>query len=470
MEKAARAVRRSSIRFLSLGGGHSDLHVLISQIKDTRNSAKAFRTAQTAASHDLQRWASNEQNRAIQDVSNKLTELNVLWNEVQKDFIGRFKECQQMFEMVLEGEKLLSQGRSHLTSCEQKEQKVRRELKKAAKVASSDTIRILEARLTQAERSKEVALIEVSDRIRENEAVKLIRVKQGLLRVSEAYIEMGRKCSIIFETQRDIAHQLPDVHGRALEDIKYDGSCATSYYVDLARERLQNYRRQSHQLSSIPSADDPPPPYSVVESELDTSEESSSSRFSSPQVGQNISNTSTGSFSSPQTDQNISSHSSSSHQHRSTSSNSNPSPHQHPDHLPHSYSAPQIQAVVTAPNIRSYYHTPPAEDHAVQLNNLSENSPYISAEENYDSDDPEVNVNYYLGPERMHVSDQTTIDIQNVNGSTVDYCYPNQTLEPVAEHTYPRQQREPAVGYIHHGQEGEDCEEITGAMGGTQIW
>jgi hypothetical protein len=44
--------------------------------------------------------------------------------------------------------------------------------------------------------------ISVADRIRENEAVKLIRFKEGVTKVSEAYIELGRKTNILHEAQR----------------------------------------------------------------------------------------------------------------------------------------------------------------------------------------------------------------------------------------------------------------------------
>ena len=59
--------------------------------------------------------------------------------------------------------------------------------------------------------------------MRENEAVKLIRFKEGYLKLSTAYTELGRKCAIIFDAQRNITHQLPDVYERDLEDIKYTG-------------------------------------------------------------------------------------------------------------------------------------------------------------------------------------------------------------------------------------------------------
>ena len=63
----------------------------------------------------------------------------------------------------------------------------------------------------------------VEDKIRENEAVKLIRFKEGMMKISGAYTELGRKCAIIFEAQKNISHQLPDVYEKDLEDIKYTG-------------------------------------------------------------------------------------------------------------------------------------------------------------------------------------------------------------------------------------------------------
>ena len=42
----------------------------------------------------------------------------------------------------------------------------------------------------------------VCEKVRENEAVKMIRLKEGLIKMSEAYMMMGKKCSVLFEAQR----------------------------------------------------------------------------------------------------------------------------------------------------------------------------------------------------------------------------------------------------------------------------
>lgn len=123
-----------------------------------------------------------------------------------------------------------------------------------------------------------------------------------------------------------------------------------------------------------------------------------------------------------------------------------------------------------ARNVQSYYQTPSPDNQSDRLNNLSETPPYISADENYDSDDPEVNANYYLGPERMHVSDQTTAQDHSSSAGTTDQHYTRKQHEPAVDYNFPRQDPRPAVDYAYPGREADDCEEITGAMGGTQIW
>lgn len=61
------------------------------------------------------------------------------------------------------------------------------------------------------------------DRIQENEAVKLIRVKEGLLKISDSYLELAHKCHVIHEAHRDIAYQIPDVHSKGLHEMRYSG-------------------------------------------------------------------------------------------------------------------------------------------------------------------------------------------------------------------------------------------------------
>ena len=73
--------------------------------------------------------------------------------------------------------------------------------------------------------SLKLLFIIVSEKITENEAVKLIRFRGGLCKLSEAYTALGKRCQTIFEAQRELAQLLPDMSTvEHLGDVKYRGN------------------------------------------------------------------------------------------------------------------------------------------------------------------------------------------------------------------------------------------------------
>jgi hypothetical protein len=62
--------------------------------------------------------------------------------------------------MVLEGEHHIDHARTHVTACEMKATKLRKELKKTSKRGSAEEAQQLEIKLTQAERSCDQAQFE----------------------------------------------------------------------------------------------------------------------------------------------------------------------------------------------------------------------------------------------------------------------------------------------------------------------
>ena len=54
--------------------------------------------------------------------------------------------------------------------------------------------------------------------------MKLIRFKQSLLKLSQSYVELGHKCQVIFESQTNVALQLPDVDEESIRNITYTGN------------------------------------------------------------------------------------------------------------------------------------------------------------------------------------------------------------------------------------------------------
>jgi hypothetical protein len=93
------SLRRSSAKLRSLGSGHGELKLAVSQLRELRSATKAVAVAQEAAADDLTKWSSKEENRAIKDVVERVGELCRLWTDAQKQFADRLKEFRHTFEV-----------------------------------------------------------------------------------------------------------------------------------------------------------------------------------------------------------------------------------------------------------------------------------------------------------------------------------------------------------------------------------
>jgi len=262
MDKASKVLRRSSVRLRSAGSGHTDLQLVISEIKEMRIAARWFQNTQTSAADDLLKWGLRGENRAVKDAVSQLMELNMIWSDVQRDFLDHLKDYRQQFELMLEGENHVDRCKQKLTNLEAKESKIRKDLKKSMKKGSNEEIEELEVQLKQAVNAVNLAREEVTEAFKENEAVKLIRLKQNLLKVSESYVELAHKCIHVFEAQADVARALPDAPNTDIHDIKYTGATAVRNAVHEAKEKVQRYRRHSIPAVSCESTEPAqPPPY-----------------------------------------------------------------------------------------------------------------------------------------------------------------------------------------------------------------
>ena len=103
-------------------------------------------------------------------------------------------------------------------------------------------------KLSDAERAKDLAQFEAVEKIQENEVCKLIRLKEGLTKMSDGYIEMAHKMAIIFDAQKEVVQALPDVHDTAIHELKYTGGGFTKQAVHKAKNRLDKYHALKYKL------------------------------------------------------------------------------------------------------------------------------------------------------------------------------------------------------------------------------
>ncbi|XP_014287095.1 uncharacterized protein [Halyomorpha halys] len=258
MDKANQAIRRSSVKLKCLNSGHSDLNMIISDIGKMRSAFKSFHLAQATTWEDMAKWATKEKNVALQETFHILVDVFYLWSEVQLEFIAGLKKFKLQFERILESELLLDKSKGYLSSCEQKDHKIRKELKKATSKGNIDDAKQLTERQVETLALVKSAQTEVNSKALENEQVKLMLVKGGLLNVSSSYLDMVGKANILFHAHKEVSQCLPDVHDRNIEEIRYSGSETARNIVDKAKEAILCYKKSSN----IESA--PPPPYSRI--------------------------------------------------------------------------------------------------------------------------------------------------------------------------------------------------------------
>ena len=85
-------------------------------------------------------------------------ELLVFYTEIQKSFTDRLKEFTNQFEMILEGEKLVSGAKNQLEVANEKENRIRKEVNRASKRrdSGSSDLRDWTEKLVQAQREKDM--------------------------------------------------------------------------------------------------------------------------------------------------------------------------------------------------------------------------------------------------------------------------------------------------------------------------
>ncbi|GBN89823.1 hypothetical protein AVEN_198221-1 [Araneus ventricosus] len=67
---------------------------------------------------------------------------------------------------------------------------------------------------SEAEGAKYLAQVENIELSHKNEAIKIAQLKEGFLKLSEAYVKPANKRLFAFEAQQEVSHHLPDVHSR----------------------------------------------------------------------------------------------------------------------------------------------------------------------------------------------------------------------------------------------------------------
>uniref|UniRef100_A0A0K2VCF6 MyosinI heavy chainlike [Aplysia californica] n=1 Tax=Lepeophtheirus salmonis TaxID=72036 RepID=A0A0K2VCF6_LEPSM len=258
-----RALKRSGVKLYSKCSNHKHLHMILAQLKDVVGDSKTLSGSYAKSLKDLEKWASKEEYGALGDVFSGIAEIAALQLEVQREQIEMWSEFRKVFETILDNDRNVEERREKLGEIEAKEHKIKKELKKksGSKKSSSSDITDLSEKLKVQEAETEIQKKSVSTLTKENEAIKLMLTKKGLVRLFEGLLESNEKSQIILASKKQLAHALPDVPDGAenLHELPYEGSVHTTRIVLDAKERMKNYRRCDS--PPVYTSNPPPPPF-----------------------------------------------------------------------------------------------------------------------------------------------------------------------------------------------------------------
>lgn len=238
----------------SLGSRHTHLKLLVSEQSSTRQRYKDLLAVESSSSQLLHKWSQAEENPALQDVLHQVHDLNAMWVQAQREFVVALKEYKRVYENVLAVEKKLDTAKKHLASCEDKEKKLQKELVKGPKDVAAT-----QEKLRQAKDSVQLADAEVVGQSKETEAMKLMSIRAGLLDISHAWQALGTNCSVLAQSQKELAQLLPDIGSSRVQDMPaYNGSRESTRIMMATRSKLEHLELPSYaaasSLSATPSA------------------------------------------------------------------------------------------------------------------------------------------------------------------------------------------------------------------------
>lgn len=249
------SIRRSGAKLFSLGSGHGNLVMTISQLKELRNATKSVISVQNDTIFDMLKWGNQESNRAIKDIVERFGELCSMWTEAQKQFANDLKDVRNHFEMILEGERIVDSANQLVDSAETKEVRLRKEHKKLKKksCAPIDQLRDIEERITKVHLDKNYAESEATCKLKDHEAVKMIRLREALKKFSTGQLALCKKGQLLFEAGNDVIEYFPEISSDDIQDIKYQGSAATTQIVIRTKEKLKNFNENDKSVPLVPA-------------------------------------------------------------------------------------------------------------------------------------------------------------------------------------------------------------------------
>lgn len=218
---------------------NSNLNKLISSLDDLKSSNKKTSGTQAKAYRNLDDWASECNNSAINDVTSKLTtlyaNLDATLNEEKNDSLQKVTE---MFTKFKEYDMKVEKYDQNMKNADKLEKKCKIDIQKCP---ASKSIRDYEVRHEKAKDDLKFAEFK-SKRVKEEiDATKSILFKTEFKRMNECFIRQNEAERVLLTAMSNLLEKIPDVSNEEvdhIEQIKYTKQAETNRICTRASKKL----------------------------------------------------------------------------------------------------------------------------------------------------------------------------------------------------------------------------------------
>ncbi|KAK2721817.1 hypothetical protein QYM36_003959 [Artemia franciscana] len=243
MDKAGNALRRSGVRLIGASKGHTELQLLISELKKLKATVAQLGKSKLSSSQDLLNWTTTEGNAALQEVSS--------YNDV-------LREVRHGYESILVTETYIENFKEEITTAEAKAAKLQKDAKRSTRRGTKENP--ADEKVREAQGHCENLRNELKKKIKEKEKMKIKHVRNSLISRGKATRIFAKRLVILSEAQIQIAETLPENISEDLHELTYSGGSICRSVIDDANDKLSALAVQERIASELGGSFVPPPP------------------------------------------------------------------------------------------------------------------------------------------------------------------------------------------------------------------
>ena len=224
----------------------SSVNKVINSFEDLRSFSKKCINSQTKAYSTLELWANENNNNAIQDISNKLS---LLFHKFDTEFknakLDAFSNLTNVFRKFKEYD---SQIKSEKKSKELLEKKEVKYFEKIQKCPANKSIRDYEVKYENAKKDRQKTEIMIFELCRDIDTTKSILFKKNMKQLVETLQQQNEAERVLLSAMQELIDQMPDISNEDVDDlnsIRYTKQDTTQDICNMATRRLETLSSSS---------------------------------------------------------------------------------------------------------------------------------------------------------------------------------------------------------------------------------